>query len=137
MQEVLDVCLLFAFQMGPTGRAVGVEHIRELVHESIRNVQEDDPTLLSSGRVKLVGELAGILILGLSCGCALALAACRALLLAALVPVCADAGRGVARDRWHRATLTRALRCKQAAFNVTGRCITHLSSKRVVAVLIP
>lgn len=36
---------------------MGVEHIKELVHESIRNVQEDDPTLLSSGRVKLVGEL--------------------------------------------------------------------------------
>ncbi|XP_066176780.1 protein-L-isoaspartate(D-aspartate) O-methyltransferase-like isoform X5 [Sylvia atricapilla] len=40
--------------IGPTGKAVGVEHIKELVHESIRNVQEDDPTLLSSGRVKLV-----------------------------------------------------------------------------------
>uniref|UniRef100_A0A8C6ZG51 Protein-L-isoaspartate(D-aspartate) O-methyltransferase n=1 Tax=Nothoprocta perdicaria TaxID=30464 RepID=A0A8C6ZG51_NOTPE len=46
----------FARMMGPTGKAVGVEHIKELVHESIRNVQEDDPTLLSSGRVKLVGE---------------------------------------------------------------------------------
>lgn len=34
-----------------------MEHIKELVHESIRNVQEDDPTLLGSGRVKLVGEL--------------------------------------------------------------------------------
>lgn len=53
--------------MGPTGKAVGVEHIKELVHESIRNVQEDDPTLLSSGRVKLVGELSGILMLVLSC----------------------------------------------------------------------
>ncbi|XP_035754424.1 protein-L-isoaspartate(D-aspartate) O-methyltransferase isoform X2 [Egretta garzetta] len=47
----------FARMMGPTGKAVGVEHIKELVHESIRNVQEDDPALLSSGRVKLVGEL--------------------------------------------------------------------------------
>ncbi|NWX48942.1 PIMT methyltransferase, partial [Steatornis caripensis] len=44
----------FARMMGPTGKAVGVEHIKELVHESVRNVQEDDPTLLSSGRVKLV-----------------------------------------------------------------------------------
>uniref|UniRef100_A0A8D0FXN1 Protein-L-isoaspartate O-methyltransferase n=1 Tax=Strix occidentalis caurina TaxID=311401 RepID=A0A8D0FXN1_STROC len=44
----------FARMMGPTGKAVGVEHIKELVHESIRNVQEDDPALLSSGRVKLV-----------------------------------------------------------------------------------
>ncbi|XP_061855043.1 protein-L-isoaspartate(D-aspartate) O-methyltransferase isoform X2 [Colius striatus] len=40
--------------MGPTGKAVGIEHIKELVHESIRNVQADDPALLSSGRVKLV-----------------------------------------------------------------------------------
>ncbi|NWR80384.1 PIMT methyltransferase, partial [Centropus unirufus] len=44
----------FARMIGPTGKAVGVEHIKELVHESIRNVQEDDPALLSSGRVKLV-----------------------------------------------------------------------------------
>ncbi|XP_066176776.1 protein-L-isoaspartate(D-aspartate) O-methyltransferase-like isoform X1 [Sylvia atricapilla] len=44
----------FARMIGPTGKAVGVEHIKELVHESIRNVQEDDPTLLSSGRVKLL-----------------------------------------------------------------------------------
>ncbi|NXK67751.1 PIMT methyltransferase, partial [Sylvietta virens] len=44
----------FARMIGPTGKAVGVEHIKELVHESIQNVQEDDPTLLSSGRVKLV-----------------------------------------------------------------------------------
>ncbi|NWW70676.1 PIMT methyltransferase, partial [Climacteris rufus] len=44
----------FARMIGPTGKAVGVEHIKELVHESIRNVQEDDPMLLSSGRVKLV-----------------------------------------------------------------------------------
>uniref|UniRef100_A0A8D0GVS2 Protein-L-isoaspartate O-methyltransferase n=1 Tax=Sphenodon punctatus TaxID=8508 RepID=A0A8D0GVS2_SPHPU len=44
----------FARMMGPTGKAVGVEHIEALVHESIRNVQEDDPTLLSSGRVKLL-----------------------------------------------------------------------------------
>jgi len=47
--------------VGPTGKAVGVEHIKELVNESIRNVKEDDPTLLSSGRVKLVGELSGCL----------------------------------------------------------------------------
>lgn len=44
-------------QVGPTGKAVGIEHIEELVHESIRNVREDDPTLLSSGRVKFLGEL--------------------------------------------------------------------------------
>ncbi|XP_053115043.1 protein-L-isoaspartate(D-aspartate) O-methyltransferase-like isoform X1 [Hemicordylus capensis] len=44
----------FARMVGPTGKAVGIEHIEELVHESMRNVREDDPTLLSSGRVKLL-----------------------------------------------------------------------------------
>nr|XP_048709293.1 protein-L-isoaspartate(D-aspartate) O-methyltransferase-like isoform X2 [Caretta caretta] len=43
--------------VSPTGKAVGIEHIEELVRESIRNVREDDPTLLTSGRVKfLVGD---------------------------------------------------------------------------------
>ncbi|XP_027687292.1 protein-L-isoaspartate(D-aspartate) O-methyltransferase isoform X3 [Chelonia mydas] len=43
--------------VGSTGKAVGIEHIEELVRESIRNVREDDPTLLTSGRVKfLVGD---------------------------------------------------------------------------------
>lgn len=94
--------------MGPTGKAVGVEHIKELVHESIRNVQEDDPTLLSSGRVKLVGELSGIPMLIPSCECAFALAACRPLLLQAVV--CVGACHGVARNHWlskHCATLAK------------------------------
>lgn len=43
-------------QTGPTGRVVGIEHIDELVQMSIKNVQADDPELLSSGRIKLVGE---------------------------------------------------------------------------------
>lgn len=77
--------------MGPTGKAVGVEHIKELVHESIRNVQEDDPTLLSSGRVKLVGELSAVVML--------ALASCRALLLRVVDPVWVEA---FARHDWLR-----------------------------------
>lgn len=95
--------------MGPTGKAVGVEHIRELVNESIRNVQEDDPTLLSSGRVKLVGELSGTLMLDPTCEHLLALAVCRALLLKTVAPSCADAFRAVARNCWltkHSLTLT-------------------------------
>ncbi|XP_074853085.1 protein-L-isoaspartate(D-aspartate) O-methyltransferase-like [Carettochelys insculpta] len=44
----------FARMVGPTGKAVGIEHIEELVRESIRNVKEDDPTLLTSGRLKLL-----------------------------------------------------------------------------------
>lgn len=35
---------------------VGIEHIDELVQTALRNVQADDPELLSSGRIKLVGE---------------------------------------------------------------------------------
>lgn len=42
-------------QTGPNGRVVGIEHIDELVQMSIKNVQADDPELLTSGRIKLVG----------------------------------------------------------------------------------
>lgn len=35
---------------------VGIEHINELVQMSIKNVQADDPELLTSGRIELVGE---------------------------------------------------------------------------------
>nr|XP_025043306.1 protein-L-isoaspartate(D-aspartate) O-methyltransferase-like isoform X2 [Pelodiscus sinensis] len=44
----------FARMVGSTGKAVGIEHIEELVRESIRNVKEDDPSLLTSGRLKLL-----------------------------------------------------------------------------------
>lgn len=43
--------------MGSTGKAIGIEHIEELVHESLGNVRKDDSNLLSSGRVKLLGKL--------------------------------------------------------------------------------
>lgn len=35
---------------------VGIDHIDELVQRSVRNVEADDPELLSSGRIKLIGE---------------------------------------------------------------------------------
>lgn len=35
---------------------VGIEHIDELLKISIKKVQGDDPELLTSGRIKLVGE---------------------------------------------------------------------------------
>uniref|UniRef100_A0A2D4L125 Protein-L-isoaspartate O-methyltransferase n=4 Tax=Micrurus TaxID=8634 RepID=A0A2D4L125_9SAUR len=44
----------FARMVGPTGKAIGIEHIEELVHESLKNVRKDDPNLLGSGRVKLL-----------------------------------------------------------------------------------
>jgi len=42
--------------MGPSGRVLGIEHINELVQMSIKNVQADDPELLTSGRIKLTGQ---------------------------------------------------------------------------------
>ncbi|XP_059472992.1 protein-L-isoaspartate(D-aspartate) O-methyltransferase isoform X2 [Neocloeon triangulifer] len=48
----LTVCM--ALMVGESGKAVGIDHIKELVDKSVRNVEEDKPELLSSGRVKLV-----------------------------------------------------------------------------------
>lgn len=42
--------------MGCSGKVIGIDHIKELVDDSINNVRKDDPTLLSSGRVQLVGK---------------------------------------------------------------------------------
>ncbi|XP_062378609.1 l-isoaspartyl protein carboxyl methyltransferase, like isoform X2 [Sardina pilchardus] len=44
----------FARMVGPTGKVVGMDHIDELVQNSVRNVQADDPELLSSGRIRLL-----------------------------------------------------------------------------------
>ncbi|XP_065446414.1 protein-L-isoaspartate(D-aspartate) O-methyltransferase isoform X4 [Chrysemys picta bellii] len=49
---ILTAC--FSRMVGPQGRVVGIDHIKELVDDSINNVKKDDPTLLSSGRVKLM-----------------------------------------------------------------------------------
>ncbi|KAM4662726.1 protein-L-isoaspartate(D-aspartate) O-methyltransferase-like [Discoglossus pictus] len=44
----------FARMVGLTGKVVGIEHIDHLIQDAIQNVQHDDPTLLSSGRIKFV-----------------------------------------------------------------------------------
>uniref|UniRef100_A0A8C5PZX7 Protein-L-isoaspartate O-methyltransferase n=1 Tax=Leptobrachium leishanense TaxID=445787 RepID=A0A8C5PZX7_9ANUR len=49
---ILTAC--FARMVGAKGRVVGIDHIKELVDDSINNVKKDDPTLLSSGQVKLL-----------------------------------------------------------------------------------
>ncbi|XP_072907577.1 protein-L-isoaspartate(D-aspartate) O-methyltransferase isoform X2 [Hemitrygon akajei] len=49
---ILTSC--FARMVGPSGRVVGIEHIRELVNDATTNVKKDDASLLSSGRVKFV-----------------------------------------------------------------------------------
>ncbi len=42
-------------QVGPKGKVIGIDHIKELVEDSITNVKKDDPSLISSGRIKLFG----------------------------------------------------------------------------------
>ncbi|XP_061480088.1 protein-L-isoaspartate(D-aspartate) O-methyltransferase isoform X2 [Rhineura floridana] len=49
---ILSAC--FARMVGSKGQVVGIDHIKELVDDSINNVKKDDPLLLSSGRVKLI-----------------------------------------------------------------------------------
>ncbi|XP_013869590.1 l-isoaspartyl protein carboxyl methyltransferase, like isoform X2 [Austrofundulus limnaeus] len=44
----------FARMTGSSGRAVGIEHIDELVQMAMKNVRADDPELLSSGRVRFI-----------------------------------------------------------------------------------
>lgn len=46
----------FLLQMGPKGKVIGIDHIKELVDDSINNVKKDDPSLITSGRIKLVGK---------------------------------------------------------------------------------
>ncbi|NP_001394178.1 protein-L-isoaspartate(D-aspartate) O-methyltransferase isoform 14 [Mus musculus] len=49
---ILTAC--FARMVGNSGKVIGIDHIKELVDDSITNVKKDDPMLLSSGRVRLV-----------------------------------------------------------------------------------
>ncbi|XP_043188317.1 protein-L-isoaspartate(D-aspartate) O-methyltransferase-like isoform X1 [Amphibalanus amphitrite] len=48
----LTACM--ALMVGENGVAVGVEHIEELVQQARRNIDKDQPQLISSGRVQLV-----------------------------------------------------------------------------------
>eukprot|EP00743_Colponemidia_sp_Colp-15_P010657 GILK01011767.1.p1 GENE.GILK01011767.1~~GILK01011767.1.p1 ORF type:complete len:248 (+),score=18.64 GILK01011767.1:65-808(+) len=51
----LTACM--ALMVGPTGKAIGIEHIPDLVSKSLRNVRSDHPELLDSGRLVLqVGD---------------------------------------------------------------------------------
>lgn len=49
----IPFCLL---QVGPEGKVVGIDHIKELVDDAINNVKKDDPSLITSGRVTLKGK---------------------------------------------------------------------------------
>jgi len=42
--------------MGSTGRAVGIDHIDQLINWSKENVGKNHQNLLDSGQIKFVGE---------------------------------------------------------------------------------
>ncbi|XP_062909519.1 protein-L-isoaspartate(D-aspartate) O-methyltransferase-like isoform X1 [Mobula hypostoma] len=48
----LAACM--ARMVGPSGLVVGVDHIRQLVEQSISNIRADDPSLLAADRLKLI-----------------------------------------------------------------------------------
>lgn len=48
--------------MGENGRAVGIDHIPELIKMAQDNIEKDSPELLSSNTVKLVGQWLSILL---------------------------------------------------------------------------
>ncbi|XP_035434057.1 protein-L-isoaspartate(D-aspartate) O-methyltransferase isoform X1 [Spodoptera frugiperda] len=48
----LTACM--AIMVGETGRVVGIEHISELVTLATKNIKADNPSLLSSERIKLI-----------------------------------------------------------------------------------
>jgi len=48
----LSACM--AHMVGPTGKVVGIEHIKELVDLSIKNVRKNHAELLDSGRLTLI-----------------------------------------------------------------------------------
>lgn len=48
----LTACM--ALMVGESGKAVGIDHIENLVNMSIENVKKDQPGLIESGRIKLI-----------------------------------------------------------------------------------
>ena len=48
----LTACVVH--MVGKTGRAVGIEHIKDLTDLSIKNIQKDNPDLLKSERILLI-----------------------------------------------------------------------------------
>lgn len=48
----LTVCM--ALMVGESGRAIGIDHIQELIDYSKENVMKDKPELLTSERIKFI-----------------------------------------------------------------------------------
>eukprot|EP00057_Strongylocentrotus_purpuratus_P032060 XP_786523.3 PREDICTED: protein-L-isoaspartate(D-aspartate) O-methyltransferase [Strongylocentrotus purpuratus] len=43
-----------AIMVGSSGKVVGIDHIKELVDKSRKNIEKDNPDLLTSGRIQLI-----------------------------------------------------------------------------------
>ena len=50
--------LLLVVEVGESGCAVGLEHIRELNDQAIKNVNKDHSDLLATERMRLIGKIA-------------------------------------------------------------------------------
>lgn len=50
----LTACM--AVMLGENGKAIGIDHISELVEKSIENIKNDNPELINSQRVVLEGN---------------------------------------------------------------------------------
>lgn len=51
----LTACM--AIMLGENGKAVGIDHIPELVEKSLENVKKDNPELLNSQKVILESKI--------------------------------------------------------------------------------
>ena len=51
----IDYTLLV--KVGKTGKAVGIEHIEQLVKKSIEDVNKWNPSLYASGNIKLISKM--------------------------------------------------------------------------------
>jgi protein-L-isoaspartate(D-aspartate) O-methyltransferase len=46
----------FAKMVGQSGRAIGIEHIEDLVKKSIENINKWNQSMLSTGNIKIIGS---------------------------------------------------------------------------------
>ena len=54
---MFDLIVLIKIKVGPTGRAIGLEHIDDLVKKSIKNINSWNPHMIESGQIKMISKL--------------------------------------------------------------------------------
>ena len=54
---LVSICLALFIKVGKKGKAVGIDHIKELVDMAQSNIENDSPELLESGTIELHGEM--------------------------------------------------------------------------------